>query len=108
MARARGLDYAALQAAEPGFRGMPLVNIACAFRSPARFGDLLEHRLAPPAFSGGRSFGVGHTFLNDGKLVAEGEQVRFWSMSAPGSDVLTAAPVPPTVMALLRDESDMI
>ena len=45
MARARGMDFAELQAAEPGFRGTPLVNITCAFRSPALYGDTLEHHI---------------------------------------------------------------
>jgi 4-hydroxybenzoyl-CoA thioesterase len=53
MARARGVDFAELQAAEPGFRGTPLVAISCAFRAPALYGDTLEHRIAPPDSAAG-------------------------------------------------------
>ena len=84
MARARGVDFAELQAAEPGFRGTPLVSIACDFRSPALYGDTLEHRIAPPEIGSGRSFRVRHSFHNDGRLVAEGQQVRIWGMAGPG------------------------
>ncbi len=104
MARARGVDFAVLQATEPGFRGTPLVNIACAFRSPALYGDTLEHRIAPPEFGGGRSFRVRHTFHKAGIVVAEGEQVRIWGMAGPDGEGLRAVPVPPDIAARLRGE----
>jgi YbgC/YbaW family acyl-CoA thioester hydrolase len=79
MTRARGVDFRALAEADPYFRGSPLVDLRCGFRAPARFGDMLEHRIAPPAFSGGRSFRLTHRFLlENGTLVAEGEQTRIW------------------------------
>ncbi len=79
MTRARGVDFRALAEADPHFRGSPLVDLRCGFRAPARFGDMLEHRIAPPAFSGGRSFRLTHRFLlENGTLVAEGEQTRIW------------------------------
>lgn len=105
MARARGVDFAALQAAEPDFRGTPLVNIACAFRSPALYGDTLEHRIGPVAFGGGRSFRVRHRFLKGDVLVAEGEQVRIWGMAGPGGEGLRAVSVPDSIAALLRGEA---
>lgn len=105
MARARGVDFAALQAAEPGFRGSPLVNISCAFRAPALYGDALEHRIAPPDFGAGRSFRVRHAFLKGGVVVAEGEQVRIWGAREPGGEGLKAVPVPAEGAAWLRGEA---
>lgn len=104
LARARGVDFALLQAADPAFRGAPLVNIGCAFRAPAMYGDTLEHRIAPPAFGAGRSFRVLHRFLKGDVLVAEGEQVRIWGMAGPGGTGLRAVPVPPDLAARLRGE----
>lgn len=92
--RDRGVDYSALQKAEPSFRGSPLVNISCAFRSPALYGDTLEHRIAPPEIGNGRSFRVRHAFYKGGTLVAEGEQVRIWGMAGPNGEGLRAVPVP--------------
>ena len=102
LARARGVDFAALQAAEAGFRGSPLVNIACAFRAPAWYGDTLEHRIAPPEIGRGRSYRVRHSFHKDEVLVAEGEQVRIWGMAGPDGEGLRAVPVPPHIAARLR------
>ena len=94
-----------LQVAEPSFRGSPLVNIACAFRAPAMYGDTLEHRIAPPRIGGGRSYRVRHSFRKGAVLVAEGEQVRIWGMAGPGGEGLKAAPVPPDIAARLRGEA---
>lgn len=105
LARARGVDFAALQAADPGFRGTPLVNIACAFRAPAMFGDTLEHRIAAPEFGGGRSFRVLHRFLKGDVLIAEGEQVRIWGMTRPDGTGLRAVKLPPDLAARLRGEA---
>ena len=105
LARARGVDFAALQVAEPSFRGSPLVNIACAFRAAAMYGDTLEHRIAPPEIGGGRSYRVRHSFRKGAVLVAEGEQVRIWGMAGPGGEGLKAAPVPPDIAVRLRGEA---
>jgi 4-hydroxybenzoyl-CoA thioesterase len=105
LARARGVDFAALQAAEAGFRGSPLVNIACAFRAPALYGDTLEHRIVPPDIGRGRSYRVRHSFHKGAVLVAEGEQVRIWGMAGPGGEGLRAVPVPPDIAARLRGEA---
>ena len=85
--------------ADPAFVGCPLVSVRCAFSSPARFGDLLQHRVGP-AILGGRSFRVPHAFLKDGVPVAEGEQVRIWGRIDPG-EVLRALPIPGPVGMLL-------
>ena len=103
MAHARGVDFAKLQSENPNFVGAPLVNISCAFRSPALFGDVLEHRIANPDFGGGRSFRVRHTFHIGDRLVAEGEQVRIWGMADGGG--LRAIPVPDQVAVSLRGET---
>lgn len=79
MTRARGVDFAAIAAEDPHFRGAPLVDLRCSFRAPAKFADMLEHRIAPPEFGGGRTFRLVHRFfLDDGTLAAEGEQTRIW------------------------------
>jgi 4-hydroxybenzoyl-CoA thioesterase len=101
MARACGVDFAALQTAEPGFRGTPLVNISCAFRSPAKYGDTLEHRIAPPEI-GRSSLRVRHVFYKEERLVAEGEQVRIWGFAVPDGYGLRAVTVPPDIAARLR------
>ena len=103
LCRARGLDFATLVAADASFRGSPLVNIACGFRLPAMYGDLLEHRIHPAEFGAGKSFVVKHSYLKAGAVVATGEQVRIWGY-ADASGTLRAVPVPPDVRAKLRGE----
>ena len=100
-AAALGIDFPAMQAADPAFVGSPLVSVRCAFSSPARPGDVLEHRIGP-AVVGGRSFRLPHTFLKGEIPVAEGEQVRIWGRIEPG-DVLRALPIPPDVRALFSE-----
>ena len=97
---AMGLSFRDLQAADPGFRGSPLVNVSCAFRSPAEYGDVLEHRLAVPESGSGRSFRVAHSFLRDGTVIAEGEQVRIWGIT-DASGRLRAVPVPDAIAVRL-------
>jgi len=105
MSRARGVDFVRLARTEPRFRGAPLVDVRCAFRAPARFGDMLEHRVAPPEFGSGRAFRLTHRFLlPDGTLAAEGEQTRIWGMSV--DDVLCAVPMPPEIAARLGGPAD--
>ncbi|TDH58830.1 acyl-CoA thioesterase [Dankookia rubra] len=97
MALARGIDFAALQREDALFRGAPLVDVRCGFRAPARYGQVLGQEVAPPVFSG-RSFRIVHRFvLPDGRLAAEGEQVRIWGREVDG--VLRAVPMPDTVCA---------
>ncbi len=85
MALAQGIDFAALQRADPDFRGAPLVDVRCAFRAPARYGQVLVQEVAPPRFEG-RGFRIGHRFLlPDGSLAAEGEQVRIWGREVDGA-----------------------
>jgi len=102
---ARDLSFVRLKAADPAFRGSPLVNVACAFRAPVRFGETLEHRIGPAEFGNGRSFRFQHRFFCDGTLVAEGEQVRIWGMATADGAGLRAVPVPPAVAAKLRGEA---
>ena len=81
------------------------MDVRCAFRAPAHFGDVLEHRVAPPEFGGGRAFRLAHRFLlPDGTLAAEGEQTRIWGMSV--DDVLRAVPMPPEIAARLGGPAD--
>ena len=96
---ALGIDFPAMQAADPAFIGSPLVSVRCAFTSPARFGDVLEHRVGP-ATIGRRSIRVPHSFLKGGQPAAEGEQVRVWGRLDPG-EVLRALPIPADVATLL-------
>ncbi len=103
MCRARGLDFRLMVEADAGFRGSPLVNVSCGFRSPAMYADLLEHRIHPPEFGAGKSFLVKHGFWRDGTLLATGEQVRIWGQ-ADASGTLRAVPVPPETQAMLRGE----
>lgn len=83
------------------------LNVRCWFRALARFGDVLEHRIAPPLLGIGRSFRVIHRFLlADGTLAAEGEQVRIWGMAGPKGEGLLAVPIPEDVAAKLRSDSN--
>lgn len=97
--RARGIDFARMQDADPQFRGSPLVDVAMSFRSPARFGDLLTHEIDPPVFGEGRSFRVTHRFRVGGRLVAEGHQVRVWCVA--DGDRLRAVAVPTPIVERL-------
>ncbi|MBL6454248.1 acyl-CoA thioesterase [Belnapia sp. T6] len=102
MTRARGVDFAALAAEDPHFRGSPLVDVRCGFRAPARFADVLEHRIAPPVFGAGRSYRLLHRFLlPDGRLAAEGEQTRIWGRDE--GEGLRAVPMPPEIAARLAE-----
>ena len=92
--RSCGLDFAAMQAADPAFRGAPLVNVRCSFRSPARFGTVLEHSIAPPTLGEGRPFKVQHQFFDGDHLAAEGEQVRVWGMIGSDGKTLRSVPMP--------------
>lgn len=96
---ALGIDFPAMQRVDPAFIGCPLVSVRCAFSSPARHGDTLEHRIGPAVLTH-RSFRVPHEFFKDGTAVAEGEQVRIWGRLDPG-DVLRALPIPADAGALL-------
>jgi 4-hydroxybenzoyl-CoA thioesterase len=103
MNRARGVDFVVLQREDPDFRGAPLVDVRCAFRAPARFGDVLTHEIGPPEFKSGKSFRLAHRFLlPDGRLVAEGEQVRIWGREVGGA--LRAVPMPDTIAARFTDD----
>lgn len=83
------------------------LNVRCWFRALARFGDVLEHRIAPPLLGTGRPFRVIHRFLlADGTLAAEGEQVRIWGMAGPEGEGLLAVPIPEDVAAKLRSDSN--
>ena len=98
MALARGIDFVRLAAGGPGFRGVPLVDVRCAFRAPARYGEVLAHEVAPPNSGSGRGFRVAHRFLlPDGSLAAEGEQVRIWGREVDG--VLRAVAMPQAIAA---------
>ena len=96
-----GIDFPALQAADRGFVGCPLVSVRCVFSSPAHFGDTLEHRVGPASL-GGRSFRVPHSFLKDGVQVAEGEQVRIWGQ-IDHNETLRALPIPADIRARFGD-----
>ena len=100
LTRARGVDFVALAEADPCFRGAPLVDVHCAFRAPAHFGDLLDHHIAPPEFGAGRAFVLRHrSLLPDGRLAAEGEQTRIWGHDA--GEGLRAVPMPDAIAARL-------
>nr|WP_274607281.1 acyl-CoA thioesterase [Paracraurococcus ruber] len=98
--RARGVDFAAMQRADPAFLGCPLVDVRCAFRAPARHGDVLAQEIALAGYGGGKSFRLAHRFfLPDGTLAAEGEHVRIWGREEGGA--LRALPVPQEFIAAL-------
>ena len=103
LTRARGVDFVAIAEADPQFRGSPLVAVSCSFRVPARFGDVLEHRIATPDFGSGKAFVLRHRFLKGSELVAEGEQTRIWGM-ATGDGGLAAVKVPDDIARRLRGE----
>ena len=103
MTLARGVDFDALQREDEGFRGSPLVDVRCTFRAPARFGEVVVHEVGPPVLSGRRSFSVAHRFLlPDGRLAAEGEQVRIWGREIDGA--LRAVPMPVDIGARMQAE----
>lgn len=103
MCLARGIDLRAMVAADPAFRSSPLVDVRCAFRSPAAYGDVLDHRIHPAEFAGGKAFTLRHGFWLGEQLVAEGEQVRIWGY-ADATGRLRAVPVPPELQARMRGE----
>ncbi|WP_198384035.1 thioesterase family protein [Roseomonas sp. KE2513] len=104
LALVRGVDFRAMEAMDPNFRSSPLVDIGCAFRAPAQYGDLLDHRIAPPEIGSGRAFRVLHRFYKGETLVAEGHQVRIWAMAGPGGEGLRAIVVPGPIAAKLRGD----
>lgn len=101
---AAGFDF--FQAVrDPGpFLGCPLVASNLNFKHPLRFGDVTELRSRPEKF-GHTSFTIGHRFTLNGRLVAEGSEVRVWVDRDPNRpQKLLARPVPDRIKSLLEVE----
>lgn len=104
MYAARGLYLQTLEE-RWGAVGTPLVETGCAFKSPARQGDQLVIDSGVVAWSG-RSFRVGHSFACDGRAVAEGFEVRVWTVRDPArASGLAAAPIPDDFKRLIDQDS---
>jgi 4-hydroxybenzoyl-CoA thioesterase len=84
-----------------GVVGTPLVETGCAFKNPARQDDklVIDTRVTSWAT---RSFRVGHTFSCDGRAVAEGFEVRVWTVRDPArASGLAAAAIPDAFKRLI-------
>ena len=100
--QAAGLDLTAQVAADPDFRGTPLVRSEAVFRAPARVGDVLVLSTSVVRW-GSSAFDVRHVFRLGETLVCEGLQTRVWGVTG-ADDALATAPVPGDVRAALSQD----
>lgn len=84
--------------------GVPVLEVGSRFRSPVRYGDVVTVR-SRVAWVRDRAFRVEHELSVDGRLCAEGFEVRAWvDLPATPGARLSASPLPPEVAAGLRGE----
>ena len=82
--------------------GIPLVDAQASFKSPCRFGDVLEVE-SRVSHWGEKAFTVEHVIRNSGQVATVGREVRIWGVVPPDQPQrLKAAPVPPEVRRALE------
>jgi acyl-CoA thioesterase FadM len=88
-----------------GIIGVPILEAGSRFVSPVRYGDAVSVRTRV-AWVREKTFRVEHEIAVDGRLCAEGFEVRAWVSrpDAPGAR-LRALPIPPEVAAKLRGQT---
>ena len=84
--------------------GWPRVAVACEYKSPARFGDVLRIEVRVLR-RGTRSMTYGFRFARqDGELLAEGRSTSVCCVMEPGG-VLRSIPIPPAIAARLAADA---
>ncbi|WP_156829345.1 acyl-CoA thioesterase [Amorphus coralli] len=90
--------------ADPNRRGLPLVKSEASFMAPARFGEVLVLSSRVTRF-GRTSFDIGHRFTRGDTVIAEGKQIRVWSVADPDDpDAIRAEPLPAEIRAGLEED----
>ena len=81
---------------------MPLVDAKARFLAPARFNDVAEITSEVSEFRRS-SFDVQHRLRIDGRLSAEGTEIRVWVTHDPNDSLkLKSTPIPAEVIARFR------
>jgi 4-hydroxybenzoyl-CoA thioesterase len=81
-----------------GILGIALVDVGARFHFPCKWGDRLEMESRVAEWRT-KSFRVEHKFFRDGKLAAEGYEVRVWAMRDPtGERPMRAGEIPADIM----------
>ena len=88
-----------------GIVGVPILEAGSRFVAPVRYGDAVAIRTRVD-WVRDKTFRVEHELSVDGRLCAEGFEVRAWVArpEAPGAR-LRALPIPPEVSAKLRGQA---
>ena len=82
--------------------GIPIVDAKATFRTPVKFGDLVDGESRVNEF-GRASFTVGHRLFVGGVLAAEGHEKRVWAGRHPDDPArMKAKPIPDDVIAKLK------
>jgi 4-hydroxybenzoyl-CoA thioesterase len=83
--------------------GTPVVEARASFMIPASYGDELEIESFVERW-GVKSFTVKHRVYKDGRLAAEGHEVRIWGARHPEDERrLKALPIPEELKARFRE-----
>jgi len=98
MCRASGFDQMTMMR-DHGLVGTPLVSSGLKFRSPGRYHDPLRVQ-AVISRLGQSGLTVDYTLTIDGRLVAEGQEVRAVAAEVDGR--LKSVPMPPAIRAALE------
>ncbi|WP_071396890.1 acyl-CoA thioesterase [Bacillus tuaregi] len=78
--------------------GIPLVEAKCVFKSPLYFGDQVTVESTVSKVRN-KVFTINHVFLKEGKMVAEGMEIRAWAALNPN---LKAVSIPDEVRNALQ------
>jgi acyl-CoA thioesterase FadM len=88
-----------------GIVGVPILEAGSRFVSPVRYGDAVAVRTRV-AWVRAKTFRVEHELSVEGRLCAEGFEVRAWVGRREGPDAsLRALPLPPEVSAKLLGQA---
>jgi YbgC/YbaW family acyl-CoA thioester hydrolase len=98
MCRASGFDQMTMMR-DHGLVGTPLVESGLKFRSPARYHDLIRVE-AVISRMGGSGMTVDYTLTIEGRLVAEGREVRAVAAEVEGR--LKSVPIPDAIRKALE------
>jgi YbgC/YbaW family acyl-CoA thioester hydrolase len=98
MCRASGFDQMTMMR-DHGLVGTPLMESGLKFRSPGRYHDPLRVQ-AVISRLGAKGLTVDYTLTIDGRLVAEGHEVRAVAAEVEGK--LRSVPIPPAIRAALE------
>ena len=85
-----------------GIMGLPVVDAKARFLAPAKFNDVLEIASEVTEFRRS-SFDVRHRITMDGRIAAEGSEIRVWAAFDPHDRLkIRSVPIPADVIERFR------